>query len=176
MNINLGEWQIRPWRDGDIAALVNYANNENIWMSVRDIFPHPYTRKDALEWLEQAAKQPVTNFAIASLTEAIGGAGFTPQEDVYRKSAEIGYWVAEPFWGKGIATLAVNAIVQHAFANFDLVRLYATVFEPNRASARVLEKCGFQLEGRLRKSITKHGCTTDSFLYALVRDDLRSVC
>ena len=140
MNINLGEWQIRPWRDGDIAALVKYANNENIWMTVRDIFPHPYTRKDAVEWLEQAARQPVTNFAITSQVEAIGGIGFTPQPDVHKRSAEIGYWIGEPHWGKGIATIALGAIVQYAFANFDLVRLYATVFEPNLASARVLEK------------------------------------
>ena len=88
---------------------------------------------------------------------------------MYRRSAEIGYWLAEPFWGQGIATRAVRALSDWAFASFDLVRIFAAVFETNPASARVLEKAGFALEGRLRQSITKNGRTFDELLYARLR-------
>ena len=169
MDINMGEWKLRPWTDDDITALVRYANNIKIWINVRDLFPHPYTASDARHWIRLAGTQPITNFAIASQAEAIGGIGFTVQSDISRRSAEIGYWVGEPHWGKGIATLALGALVRHAFANYDLVRLYATVFEPNRASARVLEKNGFKMEARMVKSITKKGQTMDAFLYALTK-------
>ena len=173
MDIDLGAWKLRDWTDDDITALVKYANNVKIWMNVRDLFPHPYTESDAKQWIKLAGTTPVTNFAIASQREAIGGIGFTIQPDIYKRSAEIGYWIGEPHWGKGIATMALGAIVQYAFTTFDLIRLYAAVFEPNRASARVLEKNGFKLEARLTKSITKNGQTMDAFLYALIRDDLR---
>jgi len=171
MEIAFGEWKLRSWADGDEPALVKYANNRNIWLNVRDLFPHPYTRSDARAWIRHARKKPETNFAIASNIEAIGGIGFLPQEDVYRRSAEIGYWLGEPYWSRGIITMALNVLVQYAFANFDLVRLYATVFEWNQSSVRVLEKNGFKFEGRLAKSVTKDGKTIDSFLYALVRNN-----
>jgi [ribosomal protein S5]-alanine N-acetyltransferase len=169
MDISLGDWKLRHWTDDDMTALVKYANNFNIWINVRDLFPHPYTSSDAREWIKLAGAPPVTNFAIASQVEAIGGIGFTIQPDIGRRSAEIGYWIGELHWGKGIATMALGALVRHAFANYDLVRLHATVFEPNRASARVLEKNGFKLEARLVKSVTKNGQMMDSFLYALTK-------
>jgi [ribosomal protein S5]-alanine N-acetyltransferase len=175
MDIDLGAWKLRNWTDDDIPALVEYANNVKVWMNLDDIFPHPYTESDAKQWIKLSGTSPVTNFAIASQVEAIGGIGFTLQSGIYKRSAAIGYWIGEPFWGKGVATLALGAIVQYAFANFDVIRLYATVFESNRASARVLEKNGFKLEGRLIKSITKNGKTMDALLYALIRDDLRPV-
>ncbi|MDP6071748.1 MAG: GNAT family protein [SAR202 cluster bacterium] len=98
---------------------------------------------------------------------------FVPATERHRTkvSAEVGYWLGEPFWGKGIATMAISAIVDYAFAHFDLVRLYASVFEWNPASARVLEKAGFTLEGRECKSVTKDGQTIDALVYALVRDE-----
>ncbi len=170
--IAIGEWKLRAWRPGDEAALVKYANNRNIWINLRDRFPHPYTMDDATAWVQSVKDQrPVMNFAIATSNddEAIGSIGLTLQEDVHRRSGEIGYWLAEPFWGRGIATRAVRALTEYAFTNFDLVRLYANVFEWNPASGRVLEKAGFTLEGRLRKNITKDGNTIDQFLYALVR-------
>jgi [ribosomal protein S5]-alanine N-acetyltransferase len=169
--IEPGDWQLREWAPTDEAALVKYANNIKIWENVRDVFPYPYTSLDAQEWIDRASQRPITNFAIALPAEAIGGVGFVLQEDIYSRSAEIGYWVGEPFWGKGIATSALGALVRFAFSNFDLVRLYATVFEWNTASARVLEKNGFELEGRLAKSVTKKGATIDSLLYALLRTD-----
>jgi len=168
--INIGEWSLRSWAIEDMPALVKYADNRKIWMNVRDVFPHPYTRDDAEEWIKRV-QEPLTNFAIASATEAIGGIGFNLQEDIYRRSAEIGYWLGEPYWNKGIATRAVKALAEYAFANFDLLRLYATVFEWNRASARVLEKNAFILEGRLVKSVSKDGKTIDSMLYALIRNE-----
>ena len=173
IEIAIGDCKLRAWRPGDEAALVKYANNRNIWINLRDRFPHPYAMDDAIAWVQSVKDQrPVTNFAIATATdnddEAIGSIGLTLQEDVHRRSGEIGYWLAEPFWGRGITTRAVRALTEYAFANFDLVRLYANVFEWNPASGRVLEKAGFTLEGRLRKNITKDGNTIDQFVYALV--------
>jgi [ribosomal protein S5]-alanine N-acetyltransferase len=169
MYINLGDWSIRNWVDDDELSLVKYANNYNIWINVDDVFPHPYTRKDAKNWIESTKQLPQTNFAIASSIEAIGGIGFKLKHDIYRRSAEVGYWLGESYWGKGIVSKALAAIKEYAFTNFDLVRLSATVFEWNKASARVLEKNGFSLEGRLIKSITKNGNTVDSLLYAITR-------
>jgi len=113
---------------------------------------------------------PVTSFAIALDDEAVGGIGFTVQNDVAHRSAEIGYWLGEQFWGRGIATEALTAVTEYAFKNFDLCRLYAHVFEWNPASARVLEKAGYDFEGRLKKSVTKNGQTIDQLMYAIVRD------
>jgi [ribosomal protein S5]-alanine N-acetyltransferase len=169
MDIVSGQWRLREWQPGDEQALVKYANNRKIWLNVRDQFPHPYTLDDAKWWISHAAEKPGTNFAVINGSEAIGGIGLVLQDDIYRRSAEIGYWLGEPFWGRGIATVVLGAMSKHAFASFDLVRLYATVFEWNPASRRVLEKNGFQLEGILRNSITKDGQTIDSFLYSLLR-------
>jgi RimJ/RimL family protein N-acetyltransferase len=101
--------------------------------------------------------------------EAVGGIGLEPQADVARRSAEIGYWLGEAYWGRGIATEAVRAVTDYGFAHGDLVRIYATVFEWNRASMRVLEKAGYQLEGRRRQAVTKDGQTIDDLLYAIIR-------
>ncbi len=165
-------WELRPWQPSDIHALAKYANNRNIWRNLRNGFPHPYTLEDARTYTERVTvESPVTSFAIASASEAAGGISIQRQGDVARRSAEIGYWLGEPFWGKGIATKATLAIVEYAFARFDLVRRHAGVFEWNPASARVLEKAGFTLESRERKSVTKDGQTIDAFVYALIRDE-----
>ena len=171
MEIPAGGWVLRPWREGDEPALAKYANNRNIWINLKDVFPHPYTMEDAVAWVQsQKDRDLPTNLAIADADEAIGAIGLRLQGDVYRRTAEVGYWLGEPFWGQGIATHALRAMTEYAFATFDLVRLYALVKEWNPASARVLEKCGFTLEGRLRKNVTKDGKTVDQFLYALVRE------
>ena len=171
MQIKLGKLQIRNWLPGDVDSLVKYANNRNISINMRDAFPYPYTAENARDWIQLASEQaPETNFAIASSEEAIGGIGLRLGEDVFCRTAEIGYWLAEPFWGRGIATMAVIAMTDFAFTEFDLVRIHAHVFEWNPASARVLEKAGYCLEGRLRKSITKEGRTIDRFLYAKIRE------
>ena len=171
MEIPAGSWVLRSWREGDEPALVKYANNRNVWINLKDLFPHPYTMEDAIAWVQsQKDRDLLTNFAIADADEAIGAIGLRLQGDIYRRSAEVGYWLGEPFWRQGIATHALRALTEYAFATFDLVRLYALVAEWNLASARVLEKCGFTLEGRLRWSVTKDGRTIDQFLYALVRE------
>ena len=171
MEIDMGGYIMRPWRAGNEEALARYANNRNVWINLRDSFPHPYTVEDAIAWVQlQKDKEPLQNFAIATADEVIGGIGIKLQEDVHRGSAEIGYWLGEPFWNRGITTRALEALTGYAFANFDLVRLYATVFEWNPASARVLEKAGFTYEARLRKSVIKDGKVIDEFLYALVQE------
>jgi len=114
-------------------------------------------------------QKPETNFAIAVADEAVGGIGFTVQPDVARRSAEIGYWLSEQFWGRGITTEALIAVTDHAFSHYDVCRLFAHVFDWNGASARVLEKAGYTFEGRLRKSVTKDGQTIDQLMYAIIR-------
>ena len=171
MEITAGSWVLRPWRIGDEPALAKYADNRNVWINLKDVFPHPYTMEDAVAWVQsQKDRDPPTDLAIADADEAIGAIGLRLQSDVYRRTAEVGYWLGEPFWGQGIATHALQAFTEYAFTTFDLVRLQAFVKEWNPASARVLEKCGFTLEGRLRKNVTKDGKTVDQFLYALVRE------
>lgn len=150
---------------------MRHANNRNVSINLRDRFPYPYTVSDARSWLESIiGLGPETNFAIDVAGEAVGGIGFSLQPDVAHRSAEIGYWLGEEFWGRGIATDALIAVTEHAFANYDICRLYAHVFEWNGASARVLEKSGYTLEGRLRKSVTKEGQTIDQLMYAMVRE------
>lgn len=170
MEIKLSLCAIRPWQRGDEQSLVRHADNKKIWLNVRDAFPHPYTMEDARWWIEKANEPPATNFAIVVEGEAVGGVGMILKDDIYRRSAEVGYWLGEEFWGRGVVTEAVRAIVEYAFENFDLCRLYAGVLEWNPASMKVLEKAGFQFEARLRKAVTKEGQTMDEFIYALIRE------
>ena len=170
MRIELGEWCIRSFTATDAEAIVKYANNRRISINLRDRFPYPYTRADAEAFLKAAwAQQPESDFAIASPVEVIGGVGFHRLTDVYRLSAELGYWLGEPFWGRGIATRAVRALSEWVFATTPVVRLYAHVFDWNPASARVLEKAVFHLEGRMRRSVIKDGKIIDQLVYGLVR-------
>jgi RimJ/RimL family protein N-acetyltransferase len=164
---------LRPWRPRDVDALVRYANNRRIWLNLTDRFPHPYTRTDAEAWIARCAAQAgqATHLAIDVDGVSVGGVGFDRGRDVYRLTADIGYWLAEPFWGRGLATVALRAATTHAFARFDLERLQAAVFEWNPASVRVLEKAGYGFEGRLRRSITKDGRVGDTLLYARLRGD-----
>lgn len=162
---------IRPWRADDSAALVKYANNRKVWLNLRDAFPHPYTKDSAAAFLEVAGRQnPTTFFAITTEHEAIGGIGISPNSDVHRLTAEMGYWLAEPYWGKGIMTETVTRFVEFVFERFPLVRVYAEPYADNRASCRVLEKAGFTVEGRLRRSVVKDGRILDQLLYARIRE------
>lgn len=170
MNLKLRSCTVRSWEWRDRDAIVRHANNRKVSINLRDRFPYPYTVNDARSWLEMViGHQPETNFAIDVAGEAVGGIGFTLQPDVGHRSAEIGYWLGEECWGRGIATEALMAVTEHAFANYDLCRLFAHVFEWNSASARVLEKAGYAFEGRLRKSVTKDGQTIDQLMYAMIR-------
>ena len=171
MELKLKTCSVRSWEWRDRDAIVQHANNRNVWINLRDRFPHPYTVNDARRWLDMVVgHQPETNFAIDVAGEAVGGIGFTVQHDVARRSAEIGYWLGEKFWGRGIATEALVAVTDHAFSHYDVCRLYAHVFDWNRASARVLEKAGYEFEGRLKKSVIKDGQTIDQLMYAMIRE------
>ena len=170
MELQLKTYKIRYWRSGDELALAKHANNYKIWLNLRDSFPHPYTLRDAQNWILLAnASLPVTNFALEVNGEAAGGIGLLLQPDVYRKSAEIGYWLSETYWNQGIITEALQAVTDYSFHAFDLVRIYAAVFTGNVQSARVLEKAGYILEGRLRQSVYKDDKLTDALLYAVVK-------
>src|SRR3982751_1841425 len=132
---------IRSWRSADITSVVKHANNAKIALQLRDRFPHPYTASDARRFIEAViGVRPVTTFAIDVDGEAVGGIGFSPGSDVERYSAEIGYWLGEPFWGRGIATEALKATTMYAVERHGLMRVYALPFAWNAASARVLEK------------------------------------
>lgn len=164
---------IRPWQEGDEASLAAYANNHKIWVNVRDRFPHPYTLKDAELWIRIAdANNAMINLAIETEGLAAGGIGIVFKEDVYHRTAEIGYWLGEPYWNRGIATRAVKIMSDYIFDSpqFDICRIYAGIFEYNIASGRVLEKAGFHLEARLRKSVTKNGNTVDELIYAKIKE------
>ena len=164
--IRLERCTIREWRMDDAPSLAKHANNRRVWLGLRDAFPHPYTIEDANRFLQgSVAGAPRKNFCIEIDGVAVGGVGLRPGEDVHRHTAEFGYWLAEEFWGKGIMTEVVPAFVDYCFKEFSLNRIYAEPFSNNPASARVLEKAGFVLEGRLRKNVVKDGKVVDSLLY-----------
>lgn len=162
---------LRRWQKGDELALVRYANNYHIWRNVRDAFPHPYTLEDARHWISMCESEKTPSvFAIEVDGEAVGCVGIVLQKDIFSKNAEIGYWLGEPFWGKGIITAAVSEVVEYAFRTFDIHRLYAGVMAHNPASMKVLEKAGFQLEAILKKSIYKENTFIDEHLYVRFRE------
>jgi len=168
-------YHLRRWQPGDEPSLAKYANNYRIWRNVRDSFPHPYTLDDAHRWIElcEMEKQP-TVFAIDVDGEAVGGVGIVLQKDVFRKNAEIGYWLAEPFWGWGIMAEAVKEMTEYTFKHYEVHRLYAGVFEYNRASMRVLEKAGYQFETVLRQSVCKEDKIWDEHVYVKFREETNS--
>ena len=139
-------------------------------MNVRDHFPHPYTRGDAMRWIQHASTTLSESvFAIVVNGNAVGSIGLVAKEDVYRKSMEIGYWLGEEFWGNGIITEAVGRVTDYGFEHFDIIRLYADVFEWNKASVRVLEKNGYTFEARLKKAVVKDGLIADALMYAKLK-------
>ena len=172
MKINLGEYCIRSYELSDKVSLVKYANNYNVSKLLRDQFPFPYTLTDAETWLIHACNQdPETNFVIANNKEMIGAIGVNLLEDVNRFSAEIGYWIGEPFWGKGISTRALKNFTEYAFKNFNLNRIYAYVFEGNAASERVLLKAGYRKEAIFRKAVFKENKFLDQHIYTIFNEN-----
>lgn len=163
---------LRPWSFADAPALVKYANDPRIAENLRDTFPYPYTQQDAEFYLcLMADQQRDLHLAFEVGGEAVGSIGVHFKTDVRRRSAEIGYWLGQPYWGHGLATAAVQQVSEYVFANFDVCRLYAVVFETNLGSARVLEKAGYELEAVLRKSVVKNNQTLDSRLYATIKEE-----
>jgi len=173
MRIEFGEYVIRDWVSEDVPAIIRYANNRKIAMWLRDRFPFPYTAVDANNFLAAVFRQdPRTVFAIASPDEAIGGIGLEFCRDVHRFTAELGYWLGEPFWGRGIMTDAVRLFTSWAFNHLEVHRIFAAAFNGNEPSIRVLEKAGFEREGRLRASVFKSGRVLDQLLYAKIKDGI----
>jgi ribosomal-protein-alanine N-acetyltransferase len=162
---------IRPWAESDAASLQRHANNRNVSMHLRDRFPFPYEMDQARAFLGWIAQQPSpTVWAIEVDGQAAGGIGIELHGDVERVSAEIGYWLGESLWGRGIGTEALKAVTVEAFKRFDITRLYALPFADHVASVRVLEKAGYVREGHLRQSAIKDGKIRDQLLFATYRE------
>ena len=167
MRLLLASCTIRPWAETDADSLQRHANNRHVSMHLRDRFPYPYEKEQAHIFLGSIAKQPSpTVWAIEVGGEAAGGICIELHTDVERVSAEIGYWLGEPVWGRGIATEALTAVTAEAFTRFDITRLYAVPFADHAASVRVLEKAGYVREGHLRRSAIKDGQIRDQLLFA----------
>lgn len=171
MELNSEDILLRPYTLEDAEALTINANNKNISKNLRDGFPHPYTIEDAHKFINMCLNQEVQSvFAIIYKGELAGSIGLHPQDDIYRLTAEIGYFIAEPFWNKGVATKSVEMMTKFGFESLHLTRIFAGIFETNKASMRILEKNGFILECIKRKAIFKENQIMDEYLYAKVND------
>lgn len=158
--------ELRRWRMQDAQALASVANNRNIWNRVRDFFPSPYTVSDAMQWIAMTEKEsPALNFAILYEGQVSGGIGCVTKQDIYRKNIEIGYYIGEPYWGKGIASEACKLICSYIEQQMDVVRIEASTFYNNKASMRVLQKNGFYLEAIKQKAIVKNNILLDEYLW-----------
>lgn len=163
--------KIRGWRKEDKTPLLKLVNNKKIWDNVRDRLPFPYTDKDADEWLKlNVGITPVLNFVIEAGENFAGSIGMVPKEDVYRCNMEIGYWVGEPYWNKGVATKAINLLEQLIWKDYhDVIRIYADVYEHNKASMKALEKNGFHLEAIHKKAVIKNNVLMDEYVWVKLR-------
>jgi len=172
MNLTGARVTLRAWKASDASSLARHANNDNIARQLRDRFPHPYTIADARQFIQSVTgARPTMLFAMVVDGEAVGGIGFYPGADVERFSAEIGYWLAEPYWGRGITVEAIQLVSTYAFDVCNMLRLFALPFADNAQSIRALEKAGYTREATLRASSVKHGQIRDQALYALVNGE-----
>ena len=165
---------LREWRREDAADVARYADNEKIARNLRDVFPFPYILTDAQEFIESclAADEEKQLFrAIEVDGHAVGSIALCLGSDVYRMTAELGYWLAEDYWGRGIMTQAVRQLCREGFSRWDIQRIYAEPFAHNAGSRRVLEKAGFSLEGVMRRGVFKRGQVCDFCMYALLREE-----
>jgi RimJ/RimL family protein N-acetyltransferase len=175
MEIILEGVRLRPWSLYDADQLAVIANNKNISDNLRDGFPYPYSINDAYNWLNLVipVNDPPRFFAIVYENHLCGSIGIVTKEDIYRKNVEIGYFLAEEYWGKGIITKAIKAVTSYAFSKFDIVRVYAEPFADNPGSRRALEKAGFRCEALFRKNVFKNGVVKDSCIYSVLREEFR---
>ena len=172
MRLDLSSCCVRDLVGGDAPSLAKYANNRKVWLNLRDRFPHPYTLPDAVSFIQHIQQQrPPIVWAIEVAGEVAGTIGIMLRSDIERISAEIGYWLGEPFWGRGIMTEILRAVTPRAMKEFRLTRIYALPFSTNAASCRVLDKAGYVCEGRLRKAAIKDRQVLDQFMYAHVAAD-----
>ncbi|POY39158.1 GNAT family N-acetyltransferase [Solitalea longa] len=171
MEIKLKGCVLRPWQKDDALSLVQHANNKAVWDNLRDYFPHPYTLIDAVDWITiNERREPATNMAIVVDGYAVGGIGIMLKDDVSRINAEIGYWLGESYWNKKIMSEVISAFVEYVFDNFDVIRIYAEVFERNYASMKVLQHAGFIQEAILRFSIVKNNEIMDAYVFSVLKN------
>ena len=167
MKIRLSKAMIRNFKMSDKTSIAKNANNRNIWLNVRNAFPHPYTETNAAQWISSMLEEKVqTKFAIVVDGKAVGGIGVEMKEDVYSQTMEFGYWIGEAYWNKGIITEAIQVVSDYAFEKFEVIRLEAHVYHWNIGSMRALEKAGFQKEAILKKRVFKDGKYVDEHIYA----------
>ena len=164
---------LRPWRMEDLGYLVRFADNKKIADNLTDAFPHPYTREKGIAFIHNAMEaDPPSIFAIEVNGIPCGAIGIHVQTDVRRKNAEMGYWLAEPYWGKGIMPAVVRQMVDYAFRTFDIVRIFARPYSANLASQRVLEKAGLRLEAVLKKAVIKNGQYYDEVIFSVLKPEV----
>jgi ribosomal-protein-alanine N-acetyltransferase len=174
MNIDCQNCLLRPLVAGDAPSLARHANDYGVWQNLRDRFPHPYSERDAAEYIAMVAARPIqTSFGIVVDGEAAGTISLMPGDDIARRTAEIGYWVGRQYWGRGIMVEVVRATTQFAFAELDLTRVFALPFVSSVRSARVLEKADYVREGIMRRSAVKEGVVLDQVMYAAYDDSWR---
>jgi ribosomal-protein-alanine N-acetyltransferase len=166
---------LRPWTLSDAPQLAKILNNKRITDNLRDGVPSPYSLKDAQDWLNliMIENTPTKYFAITLDKQVIGSIGIVAKTDIYRKNVEIGFFLAENYWGRGIATKAIKKIISYAFNTFDIVRVQAEVFSDNIASRKALEKAGLKLEATFRNNIIKNGIIKDSCIYSVLEEDYK---
>jgi [ribosomal protein S5]-alanine N-acetyltransferase len=171
MELLLERCTIRSWRLTDAEELAHAADDRSIWINVRDGMPSPYSLADAISFISSSSgADPETSFAIVVDGRVAGSIGLTPGQDIYRLTAEIGYWIAKDSRGKGIGAEALRGLTRWAFENLPVVRLHAAVFTWNPASARVLERAGYALESTARQAAIKNGEIVDEWIYVRLRD------
>ncbi len=169
--MNFNDIVLREFKETDIPLLAELANNKKVSVNLRDAFPYPYSLQDAKAFITQCKKQnPVTTFAIEWKGNYVGNIGLMIGTDVYRKSAEIGYFIGEPYWNKGITSTAVKRITEYGFTALNLKRIYTGVYEYNAASMKVLEKNGYKKEGVFQKSVYKNGKFWNEHRYYKLND------
>ncbi len=168
------ECSIREWHIEDADNLAELLNNKNILNNLRDGLPYPYTKKDAQEFIRAMLLEDKTRtfaFAITVHDRVVGSIGVFRCGNIHFRTAEMGYYIGEPYWGKGIMTSAVKKTCRYIFENTDIIRIFAEPFSFNISSCRVLEKAGFQYEGLLRNNAVKNGKVLDMKMYALLREN-----
>ncbi|RZJ79231.1 MAG: N-acetyltransferase [Flavobacterium sp.] len=162
------QFELRPFLVSDLASLVKHANNYNIAKNLSNKFPFPYTQDDGIKFINLALSSvPNEIFAIVINEEVVGSIGVHPKADIHCKNAEIGYWIAEEFWGNGIVPEAVKLMINYGFKSFDITRIYASTYDINIKSQRVLEKSGFVKEAEFKATLYKNGSFYDEVIYAI---------
>ncbi len=168
--------RIRKWELSDAKDLAAALSNKKVQDNLRDGLPYPYTEQDGKEFISamlSADENETFAFAITVDDMVIGSIGIFREGNIHRQTAELGYYIAEEYWGKGIMTEAVKQICEYVFANSDIIRIYAEPFAYNIASCRVLEKAGFQYEGTLRSNAVKNSKVIDMKMYSLLKEEIK---